>query len=145
MKTLTTIFVIIIVCHFSGCSVFKNSTAKSNDMFYYLGSGYDHEIVKVYFNSYEFQFEAKSDFSTGIVLSNYFQCSSNLIKMISNNTVIDSVNLNTCKAVSIKVQTKESVIEKTILSSKGQYVIIDKDKVTNELRVTQSKKPFSLE
>lgn len=145
MKTLATIFTIIIVFHFSGCTVYNNSSAKSNDMYYYLGSGYDHEIVKVYFDNYEFQFEATSDFSMGVVLSNYFQCSNNTVNMINNNTVIDSVNLHTCKTLSLKVQTEESTIEKNISSSKGQYVIIDKDKATNELRITQSKKPFSLE
>ncbi len=145
MRTLITICTIIIAYHFSGCAVYNKYSEKNYDMFFYLGSGYDHEIVKVYFNGYEFQFEATSDFSTGVVLSNYFQCSNNTIKMISNNTVIDSVNINTCKSLSLKVQTKESMLEKNILASKGKYIIIDQNRVANKLKVFQSKKSISIE
>ena len=146
IKPHNALLITIIVYYVSGCAVYKNPSVTSNDtMFFYFGSGYDHEIVKVYFNNYEFQFEATSDFSTGVVLSHYFKCSNSMIMMFRNNSIIDSVKTNTCNTLNFRVQTAESEIEKYIISSKGQYVIVDMGKATDELNIVQSKKPFSLE
>jgi len=146
MQFIRGVCVITLVFIAFSCSMSNRSFEKKRDnMYIYLGSGFDHETVEIQFNDFIFKINASTDFSSGIVLSSYFKCSGNTIELIRNDSVVDSVVINPFKYMNLKVKTKESTLEADIYPSKGKYVIIDKDLVSKEMKVIQTKKPISVE
>ncbi|MCB0503599.1 MAG: hypothetical protein KDD32_13035 [Bacteroidetes bacterium] len=130
----------------NGCSSSKDISSNQGGVFFYLGSGFDQDKIEVYFNDSQFELTVTTDFSIGVVLSSFFKCLDQDIYLIENGSIIETKKINTCDFLKLTIKGGgNKLLEQKIDSSKGKYIMIDKDQISKLLKVYQSKKPIIVE